>query len=182
METQATTTATAPITDANLDNIQAFLSEYASHLEQGTAGEFLGFSEQNYYELETLAHKFYVQQRYDKATVVLEGLVSLSEARAYPFLLFGEVLMVQGNLDEALTCLEKAHTLDKTSVGVKLKLAELYVKQQRNDEAAVLLMEILEVEGLEGTDYVKQQRARVIMHALTEAHNKTAREEAANRS
>lgn len=175
METQTTTQ------DTNLENIQAFLADYATSLEQGTAGEFLGFSEQNYYELETLAHKFYVQQRYDKATVVLEGLVSLSDTRAYPYLLFGEVLMVQNKLDEAQACLEKAHQLDTKSVGAKLKLAELYVKLERNDEAAKLLMEILDIEGLEGSDYVKQQRARVIMNALTEAHFK-AQEEAAGRS
>ena len=177
------TSAQATTNDTNLNNIQAFLSNYAENLEKGTAGDFLGFSEQNYYELEALAHKFYVQQRYDKARIVLEGLVSLSAFRPYPFLLFGEVLMVEQKLDEARTCLEKAHELDKKSVGVKLKLAELYVKLERNDDAAVLLMDILNIEDLQGSDYIKQQRARVIMHALAEAHAKTTQqEEAAQRS
>ena len=159
-------TATQPQAEATPNNINAFIKDYAESVDQGTAGQFLGFTDSNYYEIEMVAHNFYTQKRYSKAITILEGLFSLDRQRHYPLLLMGEVQMAKNNLDEALNYLQEALEVEPTDATTLLKLGELHIKAERPEEGKKVLTQLVEMKDLSGRARVKQQRAEVILHTL----------------
>lgn len=149
----------------NIETVKTFVKDYVESIEEGKAGEFLGFTPQNLYQIDLVAHGLYTKKRYRKATVVLEGLIELDRHRAYPHLLLGEVLMAQQKYDESLESLMRADELDPQHIAIRLKLGELYLKMGKNELAEQVLMEAIAMEVPE-SQHLKQSRAKVLLHNL----------------
>ena len=149
-----------------IEEFVEFVNDYSSHVQEGKAGEFLGFSESNYYQLEMDAYKYYSNKQFDKAQTMLEGILSLSAERSYAQLLFGEVLMAQGDIDGALKALRKAEQLEPNSIPIMIKLAELHLKASRHDEAKAQLTKIIAIEEPPMEQRLRHQRAKLMMHNL----------------
>ena len=157
------------MTAPHVKTIVQFADDYAASLRDGTAGEFLGFSQQNLYNIEVIAHQLYTQGRHERALDLVRGLLLLDRARHYPHLLLGDLLLRQGDAAAAKAPLERAHTLKPDDITTTAKLGEALLKLGEHERAAQLLSSISEESQEEPSAVVLRARALLRTLSTTQA-------------
>lgn len=157
-------TATTP--NENLSNVFDFFNGYAHSVAEGKAGAFLGFDEGHLYQIELTAHRLYKERRYDKAKIVLEGLLSLDAERAYAHLLLGDVFLREHDYDAALDCLLAAERLDPESITTRAKIAETYLKKGEEARARELFEQVATMNSEEVHEQLAKRRAQALLFNL----------------
>lgn len=157
-------------TQADLSTITQFVSDYAESINAGKAGAFLGFDEDNLYQIERIAHQVYAQGRHQRARDLLEGLISLDSSRHYAHLLLGDVLLRLGDYPAALTALQRADHLSPQDTHTRAKLGEVHAKLGERERAIALLGEVAAKEETG----VASVRARALLRVLTAQRDASA--------
>jgi tetratricopeptide (TPR) repeat protein len=138
-----------------------FAHEAFASLEAGKFGEFMGYSESDYSHIESKAFQLYCQGRYDKALVLLDGLVAMDSHRYYPFLLRGEVMLKMGERIKALDNFRAAIELSPGNITIASKIGEAYLGMGQPERAKEYFDEVLEDTDLP-SDHAAKRRARVL--------------------
>lgn len=107
-------------------------------------------------QVEQRAYQFYLRGNYEKAQVLLEGLISMNTTRAYPYQLLGEIAFKSCLYSEALALWEKSAQLDGEDIWTIMKLAELNIQFGRLKKAKPLLEKVIACEDRRAVLLVKR--------------------------
>ena len=142
-----------------------FIAELVEHTQAGTVGELFGCDEAFYTNVERTAYKLYQRSRYDRARVLLEGLIALTPTRAYPQLLLGDILLRQRSYDDARSILSRALAAQPRDPMTLCKLGEACVKAKDYDEARTHLARVIEF-SVPRRDKHARDRATALLRAI----------------
>lgn len=124
------TTATQS-TDKNL------MVEYSERLlKHEGAAELLGFGPLELAAIEMEAHRLYERGRYEEATKLVTGVLTLEGSRPFPYLLLGDIAYRSEALEDAIKLFAVADGLSPNNPVVLAKLGEALVKGGKPKEAA----------------------------------------------
>ena len=138
-------------------NIAKISEVFAQKYEAGEdfTGMF-GFDDRKCMQVEQRAYQFYLRGNYEKAQVLLEGLISMNTTRAYPYQLLGEIAFKSCLYSEALALWEKSAQLDGEDIWTTMKLAELNIQFGRLKKAKPLLEKVIACEDRRAMLLVKR--------------------------
>lgn len=131
-------------------------------VEEGRAGDFYGYQEGDYQQIEDKAYELYKLGRHDKALVLVEGLIELNRFRPYPHRLRGQVLLERGQVAEALGCFEAADEHGPGNPTTLSKLGESYMRLGEPGEAVSYFERVLEDEEV-GEEHAARLRSQVLL-------------------
>ena len=148
-------------------NVVKIAEVFAQKYEAGEdfTGMF-GFDDRMCMQVEQRAHQLYLRGKYEKAQVLLEGLISMNTTRAYPYQLLGEIAYKSCLYDEALALWEKSAQLDGDDIWTTMKLAELHMQFGRLSQARPLLEKVIRCDDPRAVLLVK--RAECLKDILDE--------------
>lgn len=138
-----------------------FVEAANASIQSGKFGDFMGYTEADYSQLENKAFQLYSQGRYDKAIVLLDGLVAMDTHRYYPFLLRGEVMLKKGERIKALDNFRAAREIAPENITVASKIGEAYLGLKQPQQAVVYFEEVLG-DTKTPSDHAAKRRARVL--------------------
>ena len=145
------------------EKLLEFATKLAEHSKSGTAGAFLGIDNHFYEDVEQRAYKLYKSGYYDKAIVLLLGLVDLDAKRPYPFSLLADCYFREGSYDKALEFFAKAHELDESNTVLMCKLGETKLRLGDKEEAKAFFEKTLEHSNNTSRSTI---RARALLNTL----------------
>jgi|GEM_PF-3994310 len=143
------------------EEAKQFVHEAHASIKSGKFGDFMGYTESDYSHVENKAFQLYSQGRYDKALVLLDGLVAMNSHRFYPFLLRGEVMLKTGERIKALDNFLAARELAPNNITIASKIGEAYLGMRQPDQATMYFDEVLE-DTESPSDHAAKRRARVL--------------------
>lgn len=126
----------------------------------------IGFTDTAFSKAERYAYNFYSNGQYQKAQVLLEGLINMNKPRAYPFRLLADIAYKSRLYTEAKALWEKAEEYEPGDVWTNLKLAEVSLSTGRVAQARQALSVVLESDDPRA-DRLKQ-RALALSRFLDE--------------
>jgi predicted Zn-dependent protease len=140
---------------------EQYLTEYAERLDKHEgAAEMVGMGEDELLAVEVLAHQLYLQGKYEEATNMLGGIVTMESKRYYPFLLLGDIAQKTGEEVEALQCFAAADALQPNNPNVLTKLGEAFLRTGQVARGVEALSRVLAMNLPEEDD--NRRRALVL--------------------
>ena len=126
--------------------------------------EALGVSEEYVESMECFAHRLYANGKFEKAGVLIEGVLALDETRYYPYLLVGDIAMQEERWEDAVTCLEAASEFGPESARVEGKLGEALLRAGRLEAAVARLQTAVAVADDPEQKY--RRRSQVLLELI----------------
>ena len=151
------------------DEEQEAMRQLAERLADGeTLQEALEVQDEYVKVMEAMAHRLYMNGKFEEAQIMVEGVLALDDQRHYPYLLIGTYLLEeQENYEKAIESLLVAHELGPEEPGIAYKLAEALWRDGRNERSIPFFEAAVAWADDEENPYRK--RAEVVLERLREA-------------
>lgn len=121
---------------------------------------FVGMGEDELLAVEVMAHQLYLQGKYEQATEMVSGIVTMESKRYFPFLLLGDIAQKTGEEVQALQCFAAADALQPNNPNVLTKLGEAFLRTGQVQRAVEALSRVLAMNLPEEDD--NRRRALVL--------------------
>lgn len=115
----------------------------------------IGMTDEQFLAIGQLGIKFYNEDKLDKAQTIFEGMLQLEPQNADVNASLGGVLEKKGQDKEALKYLNKALELNDQHPAALYNRAEIYLRQNKNKEAAADLEKAIEIIKGENPSFTK---------------------------